>query len=85
MHEEKQCYSQLVLKRVHRVIKFDQKAWLKPYIDVNTELRQKAKNNLEQDFLKLMNNSAYGKAMENVRKNGEIKLLTTEEKRNYLV
>ena len=85
MHEEKQCYSQLVLKRVHRVIKFDQKAWLKPYIDVNTELRQKAKNNLEQDFLKLMNNSVYGKAMENVRKNGKIKLLTTEEKRNYLV
>ena len=46
----------LNLENVLRVIKFDQDAWLKPYIDMNTKLRQKAKNNFEKDFFKLMNN-----------------------------
>ena len=40
----------LILKKFHRVIKFNQKEWLKPYIYINTELRQKAKNNFEKDF-----------------------------------
>ena len=47
----------LILKRVHTVIQFNQKAWLKPYIDMNTELRKEAKIDFERDFLKLMNNS----------------------------
>ena len=52
---------ELILKKVYRVITINKKDWLKPYIDMNTELRQKAKNNVEKDFFKLMNNAVFGK------------------------
>ena len=74
----------LEFKKVHIAISFRQKAWLKPYIDLNTELRKNAKNEFEKDFYKLKINSIYGKTVQNDRKHRDIKLVTTEAKRNKL-
>ena len=72
--------NELVLKNVHRVIKLNQKAWLNPQIDMNTDLREKGKNDFEKDFFKLMNNGIFEKNIENVRKHKDFKLVTTERR-----
>ena len=70
----------LRLDGIHRVIEFNQSPSLKTYIDFNTQLRMAATNDFEKDFFKLMNNSVFGKMMENIRKHRNIRLATTEEK-----
>ena len=57
----------MVLKKVHRGIKFNERPWLKDHIQLNTDLRTKGRTPFEKDFFKLMNNSVFGKTMENIR------------------
>ena len=75
----------LIQVKVHKLIHFNQEAWLKSYIEMNTKLRTKAKNAFENDFFRLMNNSVFGKTTWNVRKHRNTKLVTTDKRRNQVV
>ena len=74
----------LILKNVHRVISFNQEAWMKDYIITNIEERQKADSEFKKDFYKLMCNAGFGKSMEQVRNHRDIRLVTTDKKRCQL-
>lgn len=86
-HDTLKLYMSLGIEigKIHRIIRFEESPWMKKYIDLNTELRAKADNDFEKDFFKLMNNSVYGKTMENIRKRVDVKLVDSEEKVKKLV
>ena len=69
------------LKKVHNVLAFDQRDWMEHYIRLNTELRKKATSNFEKNFFKLMNNSVFGKTMENLRNRTIVKLVRANEEK----
>ena len=86
-HESLKMYLEMGLKltKIHRGITFEESCFMKSYIDLNTNMRAKGTTDFEKDFYKLMNNSVFGKTMENVRNRVNVKLVTNEKALNKLV
>ena len=80
-HRNLQLYQRqgMRLEKVHRVLEFDQESWMEPYIRMNTEFRKQAKSDFETNFFKLMNNSVFGKTMENLRSRVDVKIVRSRE------
>ena len=79
-YKKLEYYMKLGVKitKVHKILTFDEKPFLKNYIDLNTNLRKHSKNDLEKDLFKLMNNAIFGKSMENVLNRSNIKLINND-------
>ena len=75
----------LVLQKVHQVIKFNKKAWLKSYIDMNTKLRKNPENDFKNNFFKLTNKMQFPEKQWKIRNRRDIKLITTKARRNHQV
>ena len=73
------------LRRIHRILEFTQHPWMKPYIDFNTDKRRQATTDFERDFYKLMNNSVFGKTMENLRNRMNVDLVNDQNKVKKLI
>ena len=67
------------VSKIHRALKFNQEAWMTPYINMNTQLRAKATSNFEKDYFKLANNSVFGKTLENLRKRIKVDLVSSSQ------
>eukprot|EP00102_Acyrthosiphon_pisum_P027682 XP_016664892.1 PREDICTED: uncharacterized protein LOC107885729 [Acyrthosiphon pisum] len=75
----------LVVEKVHRVIQFNQSDWLKKYIELNTEMRKKARNDFEKDFFKLLNNAVFGKTMESLRRRIKMEIVCSVKRLQKLI
>ena len=74
----------MVVEKIHEIISFKQSRWLEKYISFNTQKRNKAKNDFEKDFFKLLNNAAFGKFLENIRNRLGLDLIKKDNiQKNY--